>query len=172
MRPHGTTRAAAAVFRVARDDFVRHTIPMTTPVLLNKALYTAHATATGGRDGRVKSDDGSIDLAVSMPKGLGGAGEPGTNPEQLFAAGYSACFGSAVSLVARQRKLVTGPVKIEARVSIGAIPTGGFGLAVELVAHLPELSRSDAEALVAAAHQVCPYSNATRGNIVVDVKVA
>lgn len=145
---------------------------MTTPVLLQKTLYTAHATATGGRDGNVKTDDGSLDLAVSMPKGLGGGGTPGTNPEQLFAAGYSACFGSAISFVARQKKLVTGPVKVDAHVSIGPVATGGFGLAVELVAHLPELSRSDAEALVAAAHQVCPYSNATRGNITVDVKVA
>jgi Ohr subfamily peroxiredoxin len=145
---------------------------MTTPVLLEKTLYTAHATAAGGRDGHVKTDDGSIDLAVSVPKGLGGGATPGTNPEQLFAAGYAACFGSALSFVARQKKLVTGPVNVEAHVSIGPVATGGFGLAVELVAHVPELPRSDAEALVAAAHQVCPYSNATRGNIKVDIKVA
>ena len=147
-------------------------IGMTTPVLLEKTLYTAHATATGGRDGRVTTDDGAVDHALSMPKGLGGSGAAGTNPEQLFAAGYSACFGSAIAFVARQKKLVTGPVKVDAHVSIGPVPSGGFGLAVELVAHLPELSRADAESVVAAAHQVCPYSNATRGNITVDVKVA
>ena len=145
---------------------------MTTPTLLEKTLYTAHATAVGGRDGRVTTDDGAVDHALAMPKGLGGSGAAGTNPEQLFAAGYSACFGSALAFVARQKKVQTGPVKIEAHVSIGAIASGGFGLAVELVAHLPEVPRAQAEELVAAAHQVCPYSNATRGNIVVDIKVA
>ncbi|MBX3208388.1 MAG: organic hydroperoxide resistance protein [Labilithrix sp.] len=145
---------------------------MTTPTRIEKTLYTAHASATGGRDGRVTTDDGAVEHALAMPKGLGGTGAAGTNPEQLFAAGYSACFGSAIAFVARQKKLVTGPVKVDAHVSIGAVPSGGFGLAVELVAHLPELARDEAEALVAAAHQVCPYSNATRGNIVVDVKVA
>lgn len=147
-------------------------IVMTTPTRIEKTLYTAHASALGGRDGRVTTDDGAVDLALAMPKGLGGSGAAGTNPEQLFAAGYSACFGSAIAFVARQKKLVTGPVKVDAHVSIGAVPSGAFGLAVELVAHLPELAREEAEALVAAAHQVCPYSNATRGNIVVDVKVA
>jgi osmotically inducible protein OsmC len=139
---------------------------------LEKTLYTAHATAVGGRDGRIKTDDAKLDLAVAVPKGLGGPGGDGTNPEQLFAAGYAACFGSAVSHVARLKQLRTGPVSIDAHVSIGAIPGGAFGLAVELVAHLPELAREEAEALVQAAHQVCPYSNATRGNIAVDVKVA
>jgi lipoyl-dependent peroxiredoxin len=145
---------------------------MTNPTTLQKTLYTAHATAIGGREGRVKTDDGTLDLAVAMPKGLGGAGAAGTNPEQLFAAGYSACFGSALGHVARMKKVTTGPIAIDASVSIGPVASGGFGLAVELVAHLPELPREEAEALVAAAHQVCPYSNATRGNIVVDVKVA
>ncbi len=145
---------------------------MSTPKPIQKTLYTAHASTVGGREGRVKSDDGTLDFAVTMPQGLGGSGGAGTNPEQLFAAGYSACFGSAVSFVARQKKLTTGPVKIDAQVSIGVVDGGGFGLAVQLVAHLPELDRAQAEALVAAAHQVCPYSNATRGNIVVDVKVA
>lgn len=146
--------------------------PMSTPVPLQKSLYTAHATSVGGREGSVKSDDGTIALPIAMPAGLGGKGGAGTNPEQLFAAGYSACFGSAVGFVARQKKLTTGPVTIDAHVTIGPVASGGFGLAVELVAHLPELSREEAEALVAAAHQVCPYSNATRGNIQVDVKVA
>ena len=143
---------------------------MSTPRVLEKRLYTAAATNTGGRDGRVKSDDGTLDLAVQMPKAMGGTGA-GTNPEQLFAAGYSACFGSAVAHVARAQKITTGPVSITAHVSIGPV-AGVFGLAVELVAEIPELPRDQAEALVRAAHEVCPYSNATRGNIEVDVRVA
>ncbi|MFO0552822.1 MAG: organic hydroperoxide resistance protein [Polyangiaceae bacterium] len=143
-----------------------------TPQALEKTLYTAHATATAGREGRIKSDDGTLDHAVAMPKSLGGSGNAGTNPEQLFAAGYAACFGSAVGFVARQKKLNPGPIGIDAHVSIGPVASGGFGLAVELVAHLPELERAQAEELVLAAHQVCPYSNATRGNIKVDVRVA
>lgn len=140
------------------------------PIALDKRLYTATATATGGRDGRVKSDDGTLDLVVVPPRALGGSGAPGTNPEQLFAAGYSACFGSALAHVARAQKITTGPVAITAKVTIG--PAGqGFGLAVELEADIPELGREQAEALVQAAHQVCPYSNATRGNIAVDVRL-
>jgi osmotically inducible protein OsmC len=139
-------------------------------VVLEKRLYTATATATSGRDGRIKSDDGTLDLAVVPPRELGGSGKPGTNPEQLFAAGYAACFGSAVMHVARTQKKTTGPVTITARVTIG--PAGqGFGLAVELDASMPELPREDAEALLQAAHRVCPYSNATRGNIAVDLKL-
>lgn len=143
----------------------------TTPsVVLEKALYTAHATATAGRDGRVSSDDGKLDVVVNAPRELGGNGA-GTNPEQLFAGGYAACFGSAVMHVARAQKLTTGPVAITAHVAIG--PVGkGFGLAVELVANIPELPRDTAEALLAAAHQVCPYSNATRGNLQVDIRLA
>ncbi len=137
---------------------------------LEKPLYTAVATATGGRDGRARSDDGQLDLTISPPRALGGAGT-GTNPEQLFAAGYAACFGSAVAHVARVQKVTTGPVAITARVAIGVVGQG-FGLAVELVADLPELPRADALALIQAAHQVCPYSNATRGNIAVDVRLA
>jgi Ohr subfamily peroxiredoxin len=144
---------------------------MNTPTVLEKPLYTAHATAIGGRDGRIKTDDGVLDFAVVMPKELGGTGVGGTNPEQLFAAGYAACFGSAVAHVARMQKITTGPVHIAANVTIGAVGQG-FGLAVELVATLPELPREQTEALVKVAHQVCPYSNATRGNIVVDVRVA
>ena len=142
-----------------------------TPRILEKQLYTASATALGGRAGSVKSDDGTIDMAVAMPTGLGGTGGPGTNPEQLFAAGYAACFGSAIGHIARVQKLSTGPVQVTAKVSIGPV-SGVFGLAVELVATLPELPREQAEALVKAAHEVCPYSNATRGNIVVDLAVA
>ncbi len=141
------------------------------PKLLDKRLYTALATATGGRDGRVRSSDGTLDHAVAMPRELGGSGAAGTNPEQLFAAGYAACFGSALLHVARAQKIAPGPVSITAAVTIG--PVGQvFGLAVELVASLPELPRDQAEALVRAAHEVCPYSNATRGNIAVDVRVA
>ena len=144
---------------------------MSTPnVVLAKTLYTATATATGGRDGKAKTDDGKLELAIAPPKELGGNGN-GTNPEQLFAAGYAACFGSAVGHVARLQKLQTGPVSVTAKVAIG--PSGaGFGLAVELVVDIPKLERDAAEALIATAHQVCPYSNATRGNIAVDLKLA
>jgi osmotically inducible protein OsmC len=143
---------------------------MTSPKVLEKRLYTAVATASAGRDGRVKSDDGVLDVAVVPPKAMGGSGAVGTNPEQLFAAGYSACFGSALGHVARAQKIKTGPVHVTARVTIG--PVGqGFGLAVELVVSAPELAREQTEALVQAAHQVCPYSNATRDNIVVDLRV-
>jgi Ohr subfamily peroxiredoxin len=138
---------------------------------LSQKLYTAHATATHGRDGGARTDDGSLDVKLSVPKGLGGPGGSGTNPEQLFAAGYAACFGSAMGHVARLQKLNAGPISVTANVAIG--PAGkGFGLQVELVASVPELPRDQAEALVRAAHEVCPYSNATRGNIVVDVRVA
>ena len=143
---------------------------MSTPTPLEKTLYTAVATATAGRNGRIKSDDGMLDLAVVPPKALGGKDGAGTNPEQLFAAGYAACFGSAVGHVAQAQKIKPGAIHITAHVSIG--PAGqGFGLQVKLVASLPELPREQAEALVKAAHQVCPYSNATRNNIVVDISV-
>ena len=141
------------------------------PVSLEKRLYTAVATATSGREGRAKSDDGALDVALVPPKALGGSGASGTNPEQLFAAGYAACFGSAVSHIARAQKIQAGPVSITANVTLGAVGQG-FGLAVELVASIPELPREQAEGLVQAAHQVCPYSNATRGNIVVDIRLA
>lgn len=140
------------------------------PKILEKRLYTATATAFGGRDGKVRSSDGTLDLDVIPPRELGG-NKPGTNPEQLFAAGYSACFGSALAHVARAKKITTGPVEITAAVTLGNIGAA-FGLAVELTARLPELPRDQAQALLEAAHQVCPYSNATRGNIVVDLKLA
>ena len=133
-------------------------------------LYTAAATATSGRDGTVKSDDGALDHKLSVPKGLGGPGGTGTNPEQLFAAGYAACFGSALGLVASQQKVKTGPVAITAKVSLGK-GEKGFGLAVTLEGAFAELPREQAEALMQAAHQVCPYSNATRGNIEVTLSV-
>lgn len=141
-----------------------------TPTKLEKILYTAKASATAGRDGRIKSDDGILDMSITPPKALGGAGT-GTNPEQLFAACYAACFGSALGVVARTKKITTGPVKMTAHVSLG--PVGqAYGLAVEMVAEIPELPRDQAQALIEAAHQVCPYSNATRGNIEVTIRLA
>mgnify|MGYP001549926846 CR=1 FL=1 len=142
----------------------------TAAPLANK-LYTASATATSGREGMAKSDDGNLEVRLAVPRGLGGPGGSGTNPEQLFAAGYAACFGSAIGHVARAQKLNAGAISVSANVSIG--PAGkGFGLQVELIASLPGLPRDQAEALVAAAHEVCPYSNATRDNIVVDIRIA
>jgi len=142
-----------------------------TPAIPEKILYTAVATATSGREGRAKSDDGVLDVALVPPKALGGSGAVGTNPEQLFAAGYSACFGSAVLHIARHQKIVSGPVSVTAKVSIGPVGAS-FGLAVELDVAIPELPREQATALLEAAHQVCPYSNATRGNIRVDIRLA
>lgn len=130
-----------------------------------KTLYTATATATGGRDGRAVSSDGFLDVKLSTPRELGGAGGEATNPEQLFAAGYSACFIGALKFVAGQQKqALPADTAVTGKVGIGQIP-GGFGLEVELNVSLPGIDRASAEQLVAAAHQVCPYSNATRGNI-------
>jgi osmotically inducible protein OsmC len=135
-------------------------------------LYTAKATSTGaGRQGHVASSDGVLDLELAMPKELGGAGGAATNPEQLFAAGYAACFHSALQAIARSQKVSIHDSTVTAEVSIGK-QDEGFGLAVELVVSLPGLESTEAEKLVAAAHQMCPYSNATRGNIDVDLKVA
>ncbi|WP_434424502.1 organic hydroperoxide resistance protein [Nannocystis pusilla] len=141
-----------------------------SPALLKKRLYTAHATATAGRDGRARTDDGRVDLTLAPPRELGGSGS-GTNPEQLFAAGYAACFGSAAAHVARLQKLKTGPIGVTAHVTLGTVGQG-FGLAVELEVDIPELPRDQAEALVRQAHEVCPYSNATRGNIEVSLRLA
>jgi lipoyl-dependent peroxiredoxin len=137
-----------------------------------EALYTAVATAKGGRNGEVKTDDGIVAFRLSIPKSMGGAGAAGaTNPEQLFASGYSACFGSAVEFVARQKKVPVREVEVTARVSIGPKPGGGFLLATELDVRLPGVERATAEQLVHEAHQVCPYSNATRGNMDVRLRV-
>ncbi|MBD9578035.1 organic hydroperoxide resistance protein [Pseudomonas sp. BGr12] len=137
-----------------------------------KALYTATATATGGRDGRAVSSDGILDVKLSTPRELGGAGGEATNPEQLFAAGYSACFIGAIKFVASQsKKQIPADASITGKVGIGQIP-GGFGLEVELNINLPGLDQAEAEELVAKAHQVCPYSNATRGNIDVRLNVS
>lgn len=138
---------------------------------LDKVLYTARATSTGGRTGTASSDDGRLNISLSTPTQLGGAGGPGTNPEQLFAAGYSACFIGAMKAVAAGKKIkLPDDVSITAEVGIGPIP-GGFGIQVAMAIRVPGFSKEDAEALVAAAHQVCPYSNATRGNVDVSLTV-
>jgi Ohr subfamily peroxiredoxin len=132
---------------------------------IEKVMYQARAKATGGRDGRTISSDGVLNLKLTRPRELGGAGEAGTNPEQLFAAGYSACFLSAMKFVANRDKIaVPADVSVESTIGIGAIPTG-FGIEAELRVSLPGMPRHEAEALVEKAHVVCPYSNATRGNI-------
>ena len=139
---------------------------------IETVLYRAYATATGGRDGRATSSDSVLDLKLTTPKELGGAGGSGTNPEQLFAAGYSACFIGAMKFVAGQQKIaLPSDTSIEGSVGIGQIPTG-FGIEVALTITIPGMERSAAEALVAKAHQVCPYSNATRGNVEVTLTVA
>ncbi|MFD5908429.1 organic hydroperoxide resistance protein [Streptomyces massasporeus] len=134
------------------------------------ALYTAVATATHGREGRTVSSDGVLDLALGMPQALGGNGQ-GTNPEQLFAAGYAACFGSALGLVGRAAKVNVSDAAVTAEVSIGK-QGEGFGLAVTLRVELPDsVDEATGRKLVEQAHQVCPYSNATRGNIEVDLVI-
>ena len=136
-------------------------------------LYTATATASGGRDGSARTDDGVLDIALTTPRALGGPGTAGaTNPEQLFAAGYAACFDSALRFVARSQGVTVTESAVTAEVGIGPNATGGFGLAVALTVSLPGLERDVAETLVKTAHQVCPYSNATRGNIEVKLAVA
>ena len=136
-----------------------------------QTLYTTTAHASGdGRNGHVQSDDGILDTDVRIPKELGGGGGA-TNPEQLFAAGYAACFHSALKLVAAGQGVDTTDSEVSATVGIGMVDNGGFGLAVELDVSLPKADRAAAEAAVARAHEVCPYSNATRGNIEVALTV-
>jgi Ohr subfamily peroxiredoxin len=134
-------------------------------------LYTAHATASGGRNGHTASSDGVVSVDLSIPKAMGGPGKPGTTtPEDLFGAGYAACFGSATDFVAKQLKLPVSAVKVDAAVGIGARSEGGFGLKVDLTVTVSGIGQAEAEQLVAKAHQVCPYSNATRNNIEVTLK--
>ena len=139
------------------------------PTELEKRLYTAVATATSGREGHAKTDDGLLAVTLTPPKALGGSGT-GTNPEQLFAAGYAACFGSAAAHVARAQKLNPGPISVTANVTLGTVGQA-YGLAVMLDVSIPDLPRDQAMALVERAHAVCPYSNATRGNIEVDIRL-
>ncbi|HHL2500255.1 TPA: organic hydroperoxide resistance protein [Yersinia enterocolitica] len=138
---------------------------------IEKVVYRAKAKATGGRDGRATSSDGVLDVKLGVPKEMGGAGGAVTNPEQLFAAGYSACFLGALKFVASKEKVkIPDDASIEGTVGIGAIPTG-FGIEVQLDISLPGIERSMAEDLVKKAHVVCPYSNATRGNIDVTLNI-
>jgi Ohr subfamily peroxiredoxin len=135
--------------------------------------YTTKATATGGRDGSARSEDGVLDVKLSTPKALGGAGGDGTNPEQLFAAGYSACFIGALKAVGAGMKIkVPAETTVTATVGIGPRSEGGFGITADLLVTLPGLDREEAQKLVDAAHQVCPYSNATRGNVNVGLTLA
>jgi len=138
-----------------------------------KAVYRTSATAKGGREGSARSEDGRLEVTLSTPKELGGAGGPGTNPEQLFAAGYSACFLGALKVAAQQLKLsIPVDASISATVGIGQRSEGGFGITADLVIELPGVAREDAQRLVQAAHQICPYSNATRNNVEVGLTVA
>jgi osmotically inducible protein OsmC len=135
-----------------------------------KILYTAHATVTGGRAGHAVSSDEHLNVNLSIPKELGGAGGEGTNPEQLFAAGYSACFLSAMQSIAGRTKIsLPTETAVSANIGIGPNDKGGYGLSAELQVKLPGMDRAAAQVLVDKAHEVCPYSNATRGNI--DVKL-
>ncbi|MDR5800907.1 organic hydroperoxide resistance protein [Caballeronia sp. LP006] len=135
-------------------------------------LYKATATSTGGRDGRAVSSDEQLNVKLSAPKALGGTGAEGTNPEQLFAAGYSACFLSAMKFVAgQQKRTVPADTTVTADVGVGPNDAGGFALDIELRIALPGLDQAEAQALVDAAHKVCPYSNATRNNVDVRVKL-
>jgi len=139
--------------------------------VLQNVAYTAKATATGGREGVAKSDDGRLNVNLSTPKGLGGDDGQGTNPEQLFAAGYAACFIGALKFVAGSEKIaLPSDTYINSEVSIGAIDAG-FGIAVKLAVSLGDMDKAAAQELVNKAHQVCPYSNATRGNIEVELSV-
>lgn len=135
-------------------------------------LYTARASANKGRQGRAVSDDARLDVQLSTPSELGGDGGPGTNPEQLFAAGYAACFMSAMGLVAQQAKIkLPEDAKVDAEVGIGPRAEGGFGLEVTLIAHLPGVDEAQGQQLLEKTEQVCPYSNATRGNVETTLKL-
>ena len=141
---------------------------------IDTAAYTAHATATGGRAGTAQSSDERLTVTLSTPKALGGDDGPGTNPEQLFAAGYSACFiGAMKAVAARQKISLPANVSISTDVSIGPMTgkPGAFGIAVNMAVTVPGMDPAAAQALVAAAHEVCPYSNATRVNIDVNITV-
>jgi lipoyl-dependent peroxiredoxin len=136
-----------------------------------KTLYTAEAVVEGGRSGHGGTSDGRLEVDLSVPKEMGGDGGPGTNPEQLFAVGYAACFQSALLGVARGRRLDASDSTIVARVGLSPTGRGGFGLTVALDLHAPHLARAEAEDLMLRAHECCPYSNATRGNIDVVLRV-
>jgi osmotically inducible protein OsmC len=134
-------------------------------------LYTAEATVTGGREGHARTSDGRLDVDLDVPAEMGGSGGPGTNPEQLFAAGYAACFQSALLRIASGRKLDVSGSRITARVGIGPLSSGGFGLSAALDLDAPNIGRDEAVGLMTRAHEACPYSRATRGNIEVTLTV-
>ncbi|WP_380782561.1 organic hydroperoxide resistance protein [Sphingomonas sp. R86520] len=135
--------------------------------------YSTEATATGGRDGHARTQDGRLDVNLSTPKELGGAGGDGSNPEQLFAAGYSACFIGALKVAGQQLKVkLPDDLSVSAKVGIGPRAEGGFGITTDLTVTLPGIERDQAQKLVDAAHQICPYSNATRGNVDVGLTLA
>lgn len=137
-----------------------------------KVLFTAHATATGGRNGHTQADDGLISVDLSIPHSMGGPGKPNTStPEHLFAAGYAACFGSACEFAARQLRIIPKAITVRSAVGIGESSAGGYGLAVGLEVEVQGVSQPDAEKIVAAGHQGCPYSKAIRGNVDVTIKV-
>jgi Ohr subfamily peroxiredoxin len=137
-----------------------------------KVLYTAHAVATGGRNGHTQSDDGIVSVNLSVPKAMGGPGKAGaTTPEHLFAAGYAACFGSACEFMSRQLRLIPKTIEVKSAVGIGQTDDSGFGLVVNLDVKVEGLSQKDAEKVVAAGHKTCPYSNAIKGNVDVTIKV-
>jgi Ohr subfamily peroxiredoxin len=136
-----------------------------------KILYTAEATAEGGRAGHARTNDGRLDVDFDVPREMGGPGGPGTNPEQLFAAGYAACFQSSMQRFAAARKVDLSDTRITARVGIGPLATGGFGIIAALDMDAPGMSRDDALYLMGRAHETCPYSRATRGNIDVRLSV-
>jgi lipoyl-dependent peroxiredoxin len=140
-------------------------------IQLQKVLYTAEAQVEGGRQGHGRTSDGRLQVDLSVPADMSGDGGPGTNPEQLFAVGYAACFQSALLGVARGRGIDASASRITSKVGIGPTGHGGFGLAVSLDLHAPGLSAADASDLMARAHQRCPYSVATRGNIEVTLTV-
>lgn len=134
-----------------------------------KILYQTQASATGGRNGHVVSADGVLDLKLAIPREMGGPGGALSNPEQLFAAGYAACFDSALAVVAGQSKLKLAGTRVDATVGIGPNDAGGYGLAVKLAVTIPDVPREQAQTLLEQAHAVCPYSNALRGNVAVEL---
>ena len=136
-----------------------------------ETMYTAKATATGGRNGHVKSEDGALDIDVRIPQSMGGPKGTYLNPEIMFAGGYAACFGSALDGIIRAEKVKTGTTTVTAEVNIGKLDNGGYGLAVTLDVNVPEVDQQKAQELVEKAHQVCPYSNATRNNVEVTLNV-
>ena len=140
--------------------------------MLTKVLSTAHATAIGGRNGHTKSDDGLVDVDLSVPKSMGGPGKPNTTtPEHLFAAGYSACFGGACEYMGKQLKLAAQSYEVTADVTLGTVESGAFGFDIVMNVKVTGLSQADAETVVAAGHSLCPYSNAIKGNVPVKLVV-